>query len=208
MIPFPRRFVIVSYMIKILAAGFSVLVRDICIWLYCLPQKYSRLRCLLLFNGLMNCFLFGLGWQYSTNQNQYSKGSWSKPWLLTCSSNITLSLPSYIGSDWQSELNFHNGYLSLLYFWSSFFQGANLNHCHGSRLIEYMSPLAQRSGGDARWLRPTLFKCVAFKITSSFVFPAICGHANIIMSFIQRLAILDPRNQALRAWFQNSRYGG
>ena len=27
--------------------------------------------------------------------------------------------------------------------------------------------------GVARWLRPTLFKCVTFKITSSFVFPVL-----------------------------------
>ena len=59
--------------------------------------------------------LFGLVWQYSTNQNQYNKGS--KSWLLTCSSNITLNLPSYTGSALKRELNFCNGYLSLLYFW-------------------------------------------------------------------------------------------
>ena len=40
-------------------------------------------------------FLIGLVWQYSTSQNQYNKGIGSKSWLLTCSSNITLSLPSY-----------------------------------------------------------------------------------------------------------------
>ena len=44
--------------------------------------------------------LFGLVWQYSTDQNQYNKGIGSKSWLLTCSSNTILSLPSYIGSDW------------------------------------------------------------------------------------------------------------
>ena len=38
----------------------------------------------------------------------------SKPRLLTCISNITLSLP---GSALKRELNFCNGYLSLLYFW-------------------------------------------------------------------------------------------
>ena len=37
-------------------------------------------------------------------------------WLLTCSSNITLSLPSYTGFALKRELNFCNGYLSLLYF--------------------------------------------------------------------------------------------
>ena len=38
----------------------------------------------------------------------------SKSWLLTCSSNITLSLPSYTAL--KRELKFCNGYLSLLYF--------------------------------------------------------------------------------------------
>ena len=37
-------------------------------------------------------------------------------WLLTYSSNITLSLPSYTGSALKRVLNFCNGYLSLLYF--------------------------------------------------------------------------------------------
>ena len=35
----------------------------------------------------------------------------------TCSSNITLSLPSHTGSALKRKLNFCNGYLSLLYFW-------------------------------------------------------------------------------------------
>ena len=74
-------------------------------------QKYSRPRCLLLVKGLVICFY--LGWSGSTlpiRTNIIKVGSNS--WLLICSSNITLSLPSYIGSDWQRELNFHNGYLS------------------------------------------------------------------------------------------------
>ena len=37
--------------------------------------------------------------------------------ILLFRQNITLSLPSYIGSDLKRELNFFNGYLSLLYFW-------------------------------------------------------------------------------------------
>ena len=41
----------------------------------------------------------------------------SKSWLLTCSSNISLSLPSYTGSALKRELNISIGYLSLLYFW-------------------------------------------------------------------------------------------
>ena len=46
----------------------------------------------------------------------YLDWSGSKSWLLTCSNDITLSLPSYTGSDLKRELNFCNGYLSLLYF--------------------------------------------------------------------------------------------
>ena len=37
--------------------------------------------------------------------------------ILTCSSDVTLSLPSYTGSALNRDLNFCNGYLSLLYFW-------------------------------------------------------------------------------------------
>ena len=80
-------------------------------------QKYSRLRCLLRVKGLVICFY--LGWSGSIlqfRQNIIKVGS--KSWLLTCSSNITLSLPSYTGSALKRELNFCNGYLSLLYFWS------------------------------------------------------------------------------------------
>ena len=78
-------------------------------------QKYSRLRCLLRVKSLMICFY--LGWSGSIlqfRQNMIKVGS--KSWLLTCSSNITLSLPSYTGSALKRELNFCNGYLSLLYF--------------------------------------------------------------------------------------------
>ena len=80
-------------------------------------QKYSRLRCLLRVKGLVFCFY--LGWSGSIlqfRQNIIKVGS--KSWLLTCSSNITLSLPSYTGSALKRELNFCNGYLSLLYFWT------------------------------------------------------------------------------------------
>jgi len=78
-------------------------------------QKYSRLRCLLRVKGLVICFY--LGWSGSIlqfRQNIIKVGS--KSWLLTCSSNVTLSLPSYTGSALKRELNFCNGYLSLLYF--------------------------------------------------------------------------------------------
>ena len=78
-------------------------------------QKYCRLRCLLHVKGLVICF--HLGWSGSIlqfRQNIIKVGS--KSWLLTCSSNITLSLPSYTGSALKRELNFCNGYFSLLYF--------------------------------------------------------------------------------------------
>ena len=61
-------------------------------------------------------FLFGLVWQYSSIQKNIMKVG-SKPRLLTCISNITLSLPSLYFSESKRELNFCNGYLSLLYFW-------------------------------------------------------------------------------------------
>ena len=78
-------------------------------------QKYIRLRCLVRVKGLV--ITFYLGWSGSIlqfSQNIIKVGS--KSWLLTCSSNITLSLPSYTGSALKRELNFCNGYLSLLYF--------------------------------------------------------------------------------------------
>ena len=63
-------------------------------------------------------FNFYLGWSGSINQfRQNITKVGSKSWLLPCSSNITLSLPSYPGSALKRELNFCNGYLSLLYFW-------------------------------------------------------------------------------------------
>jgi hypothetical protein len=54
-------------------------------------------------------FLFELVWQYSS---KYNKGEFNI--MATFSSNITLSLPSYTAL--KRELNFCNGYLSLLYF--------------------------------------------------------------------------------------------
>ena len=81
-----------------------------------LRQKYSRLKCLLRVKGLEICFY--LGWSGSIlqfRQNIIKVGS--KSWLLTCSSNIALCLPSYTGSALKRELKFCNGYLSLLYFW-------------------------------------------------------------------------------------------
>ena len=76
--------------------------------IFVVVPKYSRLRCLLRVKGLLICFY--LGWSGSILQVG------SKSWLLTCRSNITLSLPSYTGSALKRELNLCNGYLSLLYF--------------------------------------------------------------------------------------------
>ena len=78
-------------------------------------QKYRKLRWLLRVKGLLICFY--LGWSVSIllfRQNIIKVGL--KSWLFTWSSNITLSLPSYTGSALKRELNFCNGYLSLLYF--------------------------------------------------------------------------------------------
>ena len=62
-------------------------------------------------------FLFGLVWQYSLIQKNIMKVD-SKPRLLICISNITLSILLYTCSALKRELNFCNGYLSLLYFWA------------------------------------------------------------------------------------------
>ena len=62
-------------------------------------------------------FVFYLGWSGSIlhfRQNMTKVGS--KTWLPTCSSIITLSLPSYTGSALKRGLKFCNEYLSLLYF--------------------------------------------------------------------------------------------
>ena len=59
-------------------------------------QKHSRLRCLVRVKGLVICFY--LVWSGSIlqfRQNIIKVGS--KSWLLTCSSDIILSQPSYTG---------------------------------------------------------------------------------------------------------------
>ena len=103
--------------------------KENCLVLY---QKYSRLRCLLHVLGLVIGFY--LGWSGSTlqlRQNFIKVGS--KSWLFTCSSNITLSLPSYTGSALKRELNFCNDYLSLLYFWPlSFHNPLCISHVCGT----------------------------------------------------------------------------
>ena len=73
----------------------------------------------------MICFY--LGWSGSILQFKQSIIKvGSKSWLLTCSSNITLSLPSYTSSALRRELNFCNGYLSLLYFWLNWLADTNI----------------------------------------------------------------------------------
>ena len=67
-------------------------------------QKYRRLRCLL-------CYFGWSGSIFQFRQNIIKVGS--KSWLLTCSINIVLSLPSFNGFTLKRELNFCNAYLSL-----------------------------------------------------------------------------------------------
>ena len=85
-----------------------------------ISSRFScRLRCLLHAKGLVICFY--LGW--SGCILQFRQNKISRAVLLTCISDITLSLPSYNGSALKRELNFCNGYLSLLCFW------LQLNRC-------------------------------------------------------------------------------
>ena len=60
-------------------------------------QKYSRLRCLLRVKGLVICFYLGSPGS-SLQFSQIMIKLVSKSWLVTCSSNSALSLPSYTGS--------------------------------------------------------------------------------------------------------------
>ena len=77
----------------------------------------NKIRLLVTCQRFGDLFSFGLVWKYSSVQTKYNKGRFKVMAILTCSSNITLSLPSYTGSALKRELNFCNGYLSLLYFW-------------------------------------------------------------------------------------------
>ena len=70
--------------------------------------KIQQIKMLVMCQSFGDLFLFGLVWDCFTNQNQYKKLG-SKSWLLTCSSNITLSQPSYTVSTLQRGLNFSNG---------------------------------------------------------------------------------------------------
>ena len=77
--------------------------------------KIQQTRMLVTCQKFGDLFLFGLVWQYSSIQKNIVKVG-SKSWILTCSCHITLSLPFYTDPASKRELNFSNGYLSLLYF--------------------------------------------------------------------------------------------
>ena len=83
-----------------------------------LSSKIQQTKMLVTCQRFGDLFLFGLVWQYSSVQKKYNKCMFKvmAACLLTCISNITFSLPSYTGSGLKRELNFCNGYLSLLYF--------------------------------------------------------------------------------------------
>ena len=68
-----------------------------------------------------------------------------------CSSNIPLSLPSYTGSALKRELNFCNGYLSLLYFWFGSKRSA----------VGFWQNISNQQSPKPQWLQ--------FMIESSFV---------------------------------------
>ena len=80
-----------------------------------LQAKIQQTKLLVTYERFDDLFLFGLVWQYSSIQKNIGKVG-SKSWILTCSCHITLSLPFYTDPDSKRELNFCNGYLSLLYF--------------------------------------------------------------------------------------------
>ena len=71
--------------------------------------KIQQTKMLVTCQRFDDLFLIGL---LQFRQNIIKVGS--KSWLLACSSNITLSLPSYTGSALKRKLNLFNGYLSLL----------------------------------------------------------------------------------------------
>ena len=78
--------------------------------------KIQQTKMLVRCKRFSDWFLFGLVWQYSSIQKNIIKVG-AKSWKLTCNYHITLSLPFYTDPDSKRELNFSNGYLSLLYFW-------------------------------------------------------------------------------------------
>ena len=89
------------------------------VWRLLIPwflPKIQQTKMLVTCQRFGDLFLFGLVWQYSSIQKNIVKVG-SKSWILTCSCHITLSLPFYTDPASKRELNFSNGYLSLLYFW-------------------------------------------------------------------------------------------
>ena len=78
-------------------------------------HKIQQTKMLVTCQRFGELFLFGLVWQYSSIQKNIIKVG-SKSWILTCSCHITLSLPFYTYPALKRELDFCNGYLSLLYF--------------------------------------------------------------------------------------------
>ena len=87
-------------------------------------SKIQQTKMLVTCQRFGDLFLFGLVWQYSSIQKNIVKVG-SKSRILTCSCHITLSLPFYTDPASKRELNFSNGYLSLLYFclWVSVVRG-------------------------------------------------------------------------------------
>ena len=81
-----------------------------------LEPKIQQTKMLVTCQRFGDWFLLWLVWQYSSIQKNIIKVG-AKSWMLTCSCHITLSLPFYTDPDSKRELNFCNGYLSLLYFW-------------------------------------------------------------------------------------------
>ena len=79
-----------------------------------LESKIQQTKMLVTFQRFGDLYLGVSSSILSFRQNIIKVGSKSS--LLTCSSNITLSPPSYTGSALKRELDFCNGYLSLLYF--------------------------------------------------------------------------------------------
>ena len=77
------------------------------------PKRTKIQQTLVTCQRFVVLFLFGLVWSGSIlqfRQNIIKAGS--KSCLVTCSSNMTLSRPSYNGSALKRKLNFCNGYLS------------------------------------------------------------------------------------------------
>ena len=120
-----REYLIKNWMSSQFAFGLSVHT------LYCgiresrqdtyLQPKIQQTKMLVRCQRFGDWFFLGLVWQYSSIQKNIIKVG-AKSLMLTCSYHITLSLPFYTDPDLKRELNFCNGYLSLLYFWIYIFK--------------------------------------------------------------------------------------